>query len=76
MIEQIKYLATGLNETTSYTVNISNAESGKQFNIGEVVLFSAIPPCVSRFSAKGKRCLLTDCFVWQKFFECNINPGE
>ncbi|KAI0728069.1 hypothetical protein C8Q72DRAFT_920160 [Fomitopsis betulina] len=53
MIEQIKYLATGLNETTSYTVNISNAESGKQFNIGEVVLFSAIPPSSNATSTRA-----------------------
>ena len=45
MIEEIKYLAAGLNDTETYTVNISNVESGRGFNMGQVILYSAIPPC-------------------------------
>ena len=46
MIEEIKYLVAGLNDTETYTVNFSNTDPGKQFNIGQVVLYSTVPPCV------------------------------
>ena len=40
---QLRYLATGLDRTQYYTVRVTNAEAGKQFNMGEVVLFDAVP---------------------------------
>ena len=54
MIEEIKYLVGGLNDTETYTVNFSNADPGKQFNIGEVVLYSTVPPCVHFIYVKDR----------------------
>lgn len=58
MNKEIKYLATGLDKTKSYMVNITNAELGKMFNIGKVILFSTIPLCILCFYAKGRGCSL------------------
>lgn len=44
--DEIKYLATGLDRTQSYEVKIVNADPGRDFNLGQVVLFDAAPPCV------------------------------
>lgn len=44
--DEIKYLATGLNRTQSYEVKIVNANPGRDFNLGQVVLFDGAPPYV------------------------------
>ena len=44
--DEIKYLATGLDRTQNYEVKIVNADSGRDFNLGQVILFDAVPPYV------------------------------
>ncbi|KAH9838010.1 uncharacterized protein C8Q71DRAFT_572658 [Rhodofomes roseus] len=47
VIEEIRYVATGLNRTQNYSVTLTNAESGREFNVGRVILFDAISPASS-----------------------------
>ncbi|KAH9927662.1 uncharacterized protein B0H18DRAFT_1118458 [Fomitopsis serialis] len=53
VLDALKFLATGLDETKNYTVTMTNAERNKTCDIGQVVLHSAVRMHV-HFVLKGQ----------------------
>lgn len=53
VLDALKFLATGLDDTKNYTVTMTNAEHNKACDIGQVVLHSAVRTASSSSVASG-----------------------